>query len=33
MHKLVAKGTLNDIITKVSLWNNTTKEELLKQLR
>jgi predicted RNA binding protein YcfA (HicA-like mRNA interferase family) len=33
MHKVVAKGTLNDIITKVSLWNNTTKEELLKQLR
>jgi predicted RNA binding protein YcfA (HicA-like mRNA interferase family) len=33
MHKVVAKGTLNDIIIKVSLWNNITKEELIKQLR
>lgn len=33
MHKAVAKGTLSDVITKVSLWNNITKEELLKQLR
>jgi len=33
MHKVVAKGTLNDIITKVSLWNNITKEDLIKQLR
>lgn len=32
-HKVVAKGTLNDILTKVSLWNNITKEELIKQLR
>lgn len=29
-HKTIAKGTLNDILTKVSLWNNTSKEELLK---
>ena len=32
-HKVLAKGTLNDILTKVSLWNNITKEALLKQLR
>lgn len=31
-HKVLAKGTLNDIITKVSLWNNISKEELLKRL-
>ena len=32
-HKVLAKGTLNDILTRVSLWNSTTKEDLLKQLR
>ena len=32
-HKVVAKGTLNDILAKVSLWNNISKEGLLKQLR
>ena len=32
MHKVIAKGTLADIITKVSLWNNMTKEQLLKKL-
>ena len=31
-HKTIAKGTLNDIITKVSLWNNISKEELIKLL-
>lgn len=31
-HKTVAKGTLNDIITKVSLWNNVSKEDLIKLL-
>lgn len=31
-HKTVAKGTLNDILTKVSLWNNISKEELIKML-
>ena len=29
-HKTIAKGTLNDILTKVSLWNNISKEDLLK---
>jgi len=31
-HKEVAKGTLNDILTRVSLWNNIPKEELLRRL-
>jgi len=31
-HKEVAKGTLNDILTRVSLWNNIPKEELLHRL-
>jgi predicted RNA binding protein YcfA (HicA-like mRNA interferase family) len=29
-HKTIAKGTLNDILTRVSLWNNVSKEELIK---
>ena len=32
-HKVVAKGTLNDILTKVSLWNNIPKRELIDRLR
>jgi predicted RNA binding protein YcfA (HicA-like mRNA interferase family) len=32
-HKVVAKGTLNDIISKVSLWNNISKEDLISQLK
>lgn len=32
LHKVLAKGTLNDIVTKVSLWNNTTKDDLFKKL-
>ena len=31
-HKTVAKGTLNDILAKVSLWNNISKEDLIKML-
>jgi predicted RNA binding protein YcfA (HicA-like mRNA interferase family) len=31
-HKVVAKGTLNDILSSVSLWNNIPKEELLDRL-
>jgi hypothetical protein len=29
----LAKGTLNDILTRVSLWNNIPKEKLIEQLR
>ena len=32
-HKVIAKGTLSDIIGKVSLWNNTPREELNRRLR
>ena len=31
-HKSLAKGTLNDILTRVSLWNGIPKEELLEKL-
>jgi len=31
-HKILAKGTLNDILTRVSLWNGIPKEELLDRL-
>ena len=32
-HKVIAKGTLSDIIGRVSLWNNIPREELYKRLR
>ncbi|MDD5289226.1 MAG: type II toxin-antitoxin system HicA family toxin [Dehalococcoidales bacterium] len=31
--KVIAKGTLNDIISNVSLWNNLSKDELTRRLR
>jgi predicted RNA binding protein YcfA (HicA-like mRNA interferase family) len=31
-HKTIAKGTLNDILSKVSLWNNISKEKLIDSL-
>jgi len=31
-HKIIAKGTLNDILTKVSIWNQISKEELIARL-
>lgn len=31
-HKTIAKGTLNDIITKVALWNSISKDELIRRL-
>lgn len=31
-HKALAKGTLNDILSKVGLWNNLSKDELLNRL-
>jgi predicted RNA binding protein YcfA (HicA-like mRNA interferase family) len=31
-HPEIAKGTLNDILSKVAIWNNISKEELLKML-
>ena len=32
-HKIIAKGTLSDILGKVSLWNNISREELDRRLR
>jgi predicted RNA binding protein YcfA (HicA-like mRNA interferase family) len=32
-HDEIAKGTLNDIISKVSLWVNIPREELMERLR
>jgi predicted RNA binding protein YcfA (HicA-like mRNA interferase family) len=32
-HKVIAKGTLADIIGKVSLWNNISQEEFIKRLK
>jgi len=32
-HKVIAKGTLSDIIGRVSLWNNIPREELSRKLR
>ncbi len=32
-HKVSAKGTLSDIIGRVSLWNNIPREELNRKLR
>jgi predicted RNA binding protein YcfA (HicA-like mRNA interferase family) len=31
-HKIIAKGTLNDILSRVSLWNNIPKQELIDSL-
>jgi len=32
-HKILAKGTLSDILMRVSLWNGIAKEELIDRLR
>jgi predicted RNA binding protein YcfA (HicA-like mRNA interferase family) len=32
LHKEIAKGTLDDILSKVSLWNSIPKSELIKKL-
>ncbi|MBN1410521.1 MAG: type II toxin-antitoxin system HicA family toxin [Spirochaetales bacterium] len=32
-HKTIAKGTLNDILTKVCLWVDKSKDELIEFLR
>lgn len=33
LHKTIAKGTLNDILSKVSLWNDIPKEDLIEKLK
>jgi HicA toxin of bacterial toxin-antitoxin, len=32
LHDQVAKGTLKDILTKVSIWNQIPKEDLIEKL-
>lgn len=32
-HNPVAKGTLNDIITKVSIWNQIPKDKLIEMIK
>jgi predicted RNA binding protein YcfA (HicA-like mRNA interferase family) len=32
-HDPVAKGTLNDILTKVAIWNQTSKDALIEKLK
>lgn len=33
VHRVLAKGTLSDILNRISLWNNIPKEELLERLK
>ncbi|WXG41567.1 MAG: type II toxin-antitoxin system HicA family toxin [Candidatus Freyarchaeum deiterrae] len=32
-HHEIAKGTLNDILSKVSIWNNISKDNLIDMLK
>jgi len=32
-HRVLAKGTLGDILNRVSLWNNIPREDLIARLR
>ena len=32
-HRKIAKGTLNDILSRISLWNSIPKEELIRMLK
>ncbi|MEK7281641.1 MAG: type II toxin-antitoxin system HicA family toxin [Chloroflexota bacterium] len=32
-HRVLAKGTLSDILSRVSLWNNIPREDLIARLR
>ncbi|MBL7119503.1 MAG: type II toxin-antitoxin system HicA family toxin [Dehalococcoidia bacterium] len=32
-HRIMAKGTLNDILNRISLWNNISKEDLIERLK
>ncbi len=32
-HKEIAKGTLNDILAKVSIWNAISKDDLVELLK
>ncbi len=32
-HRIIAKGTLSDILNRISLWNNISGEDLIKRIR
>ncbi|MBW2020625.1 MAG: type II toxin-antitoxin system HicA family toxin [Deltaproteobacteria bacterium] len=32
-HNPIAKGTLNDILTRVSIWNQVTKDKLIEMIK
>ncbi len=32
-HKVLAKGTLSDILNRISLWNSIPKQDLIKRLK
>jgi len=32
-HKILAKGTLSDILSRISLWNNISKDNLIDRLK
>lgn len=32
LHNPIAKGTLNDVLSKVSIWNQMKKDELIERL-
>jgi len=32
-HKVLAKGTLSDILNRISLWNNIPKQDLITRLK
>ena len=33
LHDEISKGTLNDILSKVSLWNGIPKDELIRMIK
>ncbi len=32
-HREIAKGTLSDILSKIALWNNISRNELIEKLK
>lgn len=32
-HKIIAKGTINDILSDIAFWNDLSKDELINQLK
>ena len=32
-HRILAKGTLSDILSRISLWNNIPKKDLIERMK